>query len=65
MRETPDIETSSDDYANRFAGAAGRYFLDVQSSTVKRALDGIRKGLAVELGRGPGALQPARLRGFN
>jgi ubiquinone/menaquinone biosynthesis C-methylase UbiE len=56
MRETPDIETSSDDYASRFAGAAGRYFLDVQSSTVKRALDGISKGLAVELGGGHGQL---------
>lgn len=28
--ETADIETSSDEYATRFAGAAGQYMLDVQ-----------------------------------
>jgi 2-polyprenyl-3-methyl-5-hydroxy-6-metoxy-1,4-benzoquinol methylase len=30
MRETPDIETSSDGYASRFAGEVGRYMLSVQ-----------------------------------
>lgn len=30
QRETPDIETSSEDYARRFAGAVGDYFLRVQ-----------------------------------
>jgi 2-polyprenyl-3-methyl-5-hydroxy-6-metoxy-1,4-benzoquinol methylase len=29
--ETPDIETSSDDYASRFHGPVGDYFLKVQS----------------------------------
>jgi 2-polyprenyl-3-methyl-5-hydroxy-6-metoxy-1,4-benzoquinol methylase len=29
-RETPDIETSSDNYASRFAGPAGEYMLSVQ-----------------------------------
>ena len=29
-RETPDIETSSDGYASRFAGPAGQYMLSVQ-----------------------------------
>lgn len=34
MRETPDIETSSDGYAARFSGAAGRYMLQVQNAGV-------------------------------
>jgi len=33
-RETPDIETSSDNYASRFAGPAGRYMLAVQEEGV-------------------------------
>ena len=28
--EAPDIETSGADYATRFSGDVGRYFLDVQ-----------------------------------
>jgi 2-polyprenyl-3-methyl-5-hydroxy-6-metoxy-1,4-benzoquinol methylase len=31
-RETPDIETSSDNYASRFAGAAGEYMLSIQEA---------------------------------
>ena len=34
LRETPDIETSSDGYASRFAGPAGRYMLSVQEQGV-------------------------------
>ena len=30
--ETADIETSSDDYARRFAGEIGQYFLEVQTN---------------------------------
>ena len=37
--ETPDIETSSRDYATRFEGSVGRYFLDVQASTVSELID--------------------------
>jgi SAM-dependent methyltransferase len=33
-RETPDIETSSDGYASRFAGSVGRYMLSVQEQGV-------------------------------
>jgi 2-polyprenyl-3-methyl-5-hydroxy-6-metoxy-1,4-benzoquinol methylase len=33
-RETPDIETSSDGYASRFAGAAGQFMLSVQEAGV-------------------------------
>jgi SAM-dependent methyltransferase len=34
----PDIETASEDYARRFAGEVGRYFLDVQAETVLELL---------------------------
>jgi SAM-dependent methyltransferase len=33
-REIPDVETASEDYARRFAGEVGEYFLAVQARTV-------------------------------
>lgn len=33
-REEPDVETSSEDYARRFAGSVGEYFLAVQAEAV-------------------------------
>jgi SAM-dependent methyltransferase len=33
-REVPDVETASEDYARRFAGEVGEYFLEVQTRTV-------------------------------
>ncbi len=36
--EAPDIESSSDAYARRFSGAAGRFFLDRQEQVIARAL---------------------------
>lgn len=58
MRETPDIETASDDYASRFSGAAGVYFLDTQNSAVERALGSDCKGTVIDLGGGHGQLIP-------
>ncbi len=58
MRETPDIETASDDYARRFSGAAGVFFLDIQHSAIKRALGRDCKGIAIDLGGGHGQLIP-------
>ena len=58
MRETPDIETASDDYATRFNGPAGEYFLDVQRLAIARALGDDCKGLVLELGGGHGQLIP-------
>lgn len=37
--ETPDRETASEGYAQRFSGEAGDYFLDVQSRTLLELLD--------------------------
>ena len=34
VRETPDIETASEAYSRRFAGAAGRYLLGEQEAAV-------------------------------
>ena len=31
ISEKADIETSSEDYAKRFSGDVGKYFLDVQA----------------------------------
>lgn len=56
MRETPDIETASDNYASRFAGPAGAYFLEVQRKAVEKAIGTNNTGLAIELGGGHGQL---------
>ena len=57
-RETPDIETASAGYARRFAGAAGRYFLEVQRDTVAAALRGLTPGTLLDVGGGHGQLAP-------
>jgi ubiquinone/menaquinone biosynthesis C-methylase UbiE len=54
--ETPDIETSSADYARRFAGAAGRYLLDVQSAAIRHVLRDLPPGTALDVGGGHGQL---------
>jgi ubiquinone/menaquinone biosynthesis C-methylase UbiE len=54
--ETPDIETSSADYARRFSGKAGRYLLDVQSRAVREALADLPPGRALDVGGGHGQL---------
>ena len=38
LRETPDIETASEAYAQRFAGAAGRYLLGEQDAAIRAVL---------------------------
>ncbi len=52
--ETADIETSSDDYARRFAGEVGEYFLktqlDILLSLLKPPVD--RKGRILDVGGG-------------
>jgi len=55
-REAPDIETSSADYARRFAGTAGRYLLEEQTRAVKAALRGLSCGSALDVGGGHGQL---------
>ena len=54
--ETPDIETSSADYARRFSGPAGRYLLEMQARSIEAALAGVRPGRALDVGGGHGQL---------
>ena len=51
-RETPDVETASEDYARRFAGKVGRYFLDVQAATVLELLAPWPGARVLEVGGG-------------
>ena len=56
--QPPDIETASEDYARRFGGEAGQFFLDVQTKAVGRLL-GPRSGQilrVLEVGGGHGQL---------
>ena len=53
--ETADIETANDDYAKRFAGAAGQWLLEVQSRELRAALEGLPSaGKALDVGGGHG-----------
>jgi len=54
--ETPDIETSSADYARRFAGPAGKYLLDTQARAVGAVLARLPPGAALDVGGGHGQL---------
>jgi len=54
--ETPDIETSSAGYAQRFAGKAGKYLLQVQSSAVVRTIEDLTPGTVLDVGGGHGQL---------
>jgi SAM-dependent methyltransferase len=60
-RETPDIETGSDSYARRFAGAAGRYLLEQQESAVGAVLAEWRGGTVLDVGGGHAQLTPMLL----
>jgi SAM-dependent methyltransferase len=58
LRETPDVETSSEEYAGRFAGEVGRYFLDVQSAVVLDLLAPWPGARVLEVGGGHAQLAP-------
>jgi ubiquinone/menaquinone biosynthesis C-methylase UbiE len=58
IRETPDIETASDAYAQRFAGAAGRYLLAEQETAIRALLADWRGGTVLDVGGGHGQLTP-------
>jgi SAM-dependent methyltransferase len=58
---TPDVETASDDYAGRFSGATGRYFLAVQQRVVSDLLGSPGPCRILEVGGGHAQLAPALL----
>lgn len=64
--ETPDIETSSEEYASRFAGEIGRYFLNVQTRAVLDLLKPFPRASVLDVGGGHGQIAlPLVRHGFN
>jgi SAM-dependent methyltransferase len=57
--ETADVETSSEEYARRFAGAVGRYFLKTQEEAVLRLLAPWPRARVLDVGGGHAQLAPA------
>ncbi|MEO1296986.1 MAG: class I SAM-dependent methyltransferase [Cyanobacteria bacterium J06636_16] len=57
--ETADIETSSDNYASRFAGAIGAWFLRVQEVATLRMLAAHPQASVLDVGGGHGQLTEA------
>ena len=56
LTETADVETASDDYASRFAGPVGKYFLDVQAKLTLDLLSDLPGGSVLDVGGGHGQL---------
>jgi 2-polyprenyl-3-methyl-5-hydroxy-6-metoxy-1,4-benzoquinol methylase len=52
LSETADIETASDDYASRFAGSVGKYFLDVQAQLALDLLQDFPHASVLDVGGG-------------
>lgn len=61
--ETPDIATSSADYARRFSGSVGAWFLEIQERAVLRMLRPYAPARVIDVGGGHGQLTAAMLRG--
>lgn len=61
QRETPDIETSTDDYARRFNGPVGTWLLDVQWDAIHKLLRTCPGQQILELGGGHAQLTGALL----
>ncbi len=55
-REDADVETSSDDYARRFAGPVGAFFLAVQARTTLELLRPSPRASVLDVGGGHGQL---------
>ena len=53
-REDADVETSSEDYARRFAGPVGRFFLDVQARGTRELLAPWPGASVLDVGGGHG-----------
>lgn len=56
LTETADVETASDDYASRFAGPVGGYFLDVQAQLTLDLLRDLPGASVLDVGGGHGQL---------
>jgi SAM-dependent methyltransferase len=60
--ETADIETSSEDYARRFAGEVGEWFLKVQEEATLKMLAPYSKGTILDVGGGHGQITGALIK---
>ncbi|GAB4332596.1 MAG: hypothetical protein Kow0089_00560 [Desulfobulbaceae bacterium] len=56
LTETADIETASDDYASRFAGPVGRWFLELQAEITLELLRDLPGASVLDVGGGHGQL---------
>jgi ubiquinone/menaquinone biosynthesis C-methylase UbiE len=64
--ESPDIETASADYAQRFAGEVGGYFLDTQTRAVLELLTPWPRARVLDVGGGHGQIAaPLVARGYD
>ena len=64
--ETADVETSSDDYARRFAGSIGAWFLNTQRDATLRMLAPHPHAKILDVGGGHGQLvEPLVTHGYN
>ncbi len=64
--DAPDVETASEDYARRFAGAVGDYFLEFQAGIVLKMLEPIRNPAILDVGGGHAQLTvPLVQSGYN
>jgi ubiquinone/menaquinone biosynthesis C-methylase UbiE len=61
--ETPDIETSSEEYALRFSGTIGKWLLDVQEQATLKMLASFPNCSVLDVGGGHGQLTPALVDG--
>jgi ubiquinone/menaquinone biosynthesis C-methylase UbiE len=60
--ETADIETSSEDYARRFAGEIGSWFLKIQEQATLQLLEPYPEGSVLDVGGGHGQITEALVR---
>jgi ubiquinone/menaquinone biosynthesis C-methylase UbiE len=60
--ETADIETSSEDYASRFSGPVGEWFLKIQEEATLRMLSSYPGTTVLDVGGGHGQLTGALVR---
>jgi hypothetical protein len=59
LLETPDIETSSAEYAKRFSGKIGAWFLKIQAETTVRMLAAYPNASVLDVGGGHGQITNA------
>ena len=63
--EAPDLETSGADYATRFSGKVGRYFLDVQERSIIDLLKRVHGRTVLDVGGAHGQIAvPLRAHGY-